>query len=429
MGRDIYTVQRLNNYLKNMFAQDILLRSVLVKGEVSNVTYQRGSGHIYFTIKDESGVLNCMMFANKRALGLKFTLEEGQNIICAGSVSHYAQRGEYRLIATQIILDGLGELHERFEKLKNELSEQGLFADIYKKPIPKYAKKIGVVTSPTGAVIQDIRNVAGRRNPYVQIYLYPAIVQGDGCAKSIVNGIRALDSFGVDVIIIGRGGGSLEDLWGFNEEIVARAIFECETPIVSAVGHETDFTISDYAADLRAPTPSAAAELTVFDYNEFEGYLTGLKSQLLKEMTNTINNKKQLLSKSKLMVEKLNPSYEIDRRRMHLSHCEDKLSELIRMKLESSKNRLFGYEERMPELMDRTLNTKKHTYALLLEQMKVLSPLEKLSKGYAYAEAADGKSLKSVKSVKPDDNITLYLKDGKVTTRVTDVENLKYPNT
>ena len=420
--RDIYTVQRLNNYLKNMFAQDILLRSVLVKGEVSNVTYQRTSGHIYYTIKDESGVLNCMMFANKRPTGLKFTLVEGQNVVCAGTVSHYAQRGEYRLIATQIILDGQGELNERYEKLKQELEEQGLFADIYKKPIPKYAKRIGVVTSPTGAVIQDIRNVAGRRNPYVQIYLYPAIVQGESAASSIVNGIRALDRFGVDVIIIGRGGGSIEDLWAFNEEIVARAIFECNTPIVSAVGHETDYTIADYVSDMRAPTPSAAAEITVFDITEFESRIISLKSQLHKEIVNKLSVKKQQLAKAKLMVDKLNPSYEIDRKKMHLSYCEERLFELLNKKIDVLKMRHMAYKDRMPAIMEKILNSKKQTYALLIEQMKVISPLEKLSRGYAYAEGDDGKALKSVTNVKKDDSVTLYLKDGKLMTKVLDVE-------
>lgn len=420
--RDIYTVQRLNNYLKNMFAQDILLRSVLVKGEVSNVTYQRTSGHIYYTIKDESGVLNCMMFANKRPTGLKFTLVEGQNVVCAGTVSHYAQRGEYRLIATQIILDGQGELNERYEKLKQELEEQGLFADIYKKPIPKYAKRIGVVTSPTGAVIQDIRNVAGRRNPYVQIYLYPAIVQGESAASSIVNGIRALDRFGVDVIIIGRGGGSIEDLWAFNEEIVARAIFECNTPIVSAVGHETDYTIADYVSDMRAPTPSAAAEITVFDITEFESRIISLKSQIHKEIVNKLSVKKQQLAKAKLMVDKLNPSYEIDRKKMHLSYCEERLFELLNKKIDVLKMRHMAYKDRMPAIMEKILNSKKQTYALLIEQMKVISPLEKLSRGYAYAEGDDGKALKSVTNVKKDDSVTLYLKDGKLKTKVWDVE-------
>ena len=216
-------------------------------------------------MKDESGTIACVMFAGSRA-GLSFTLKNGQRVIAFGSVSVYERDGKYQLYAREIKLDGAGELYEKFEALKRELCEMGMFSDEYKQRIPAYVKTVGIVTAPTGAAIRDIMNIAGRRNPFVQLYLYPALVQGEGAKESIVRGIRLLDKQGVDVIIVGRGGGSMEDLWAFNEEMVARAVFDCETPVISAVGHETDTTIIDYVADLRAPTPSAAAELAVYDY-------------------------------------------------------------------------------------------------------------------------------------------------------------------
>lgn len=398
-NENIYSVGYINSYIQNMFSQDILLRSVYVRGEVSNVTYHP-SGHIYFTMKDKLGTLNCVMFSGKKKAGLKFNLKEGQQIISFGSVTIYGPRGQYQLMASSIVLDGEGQLYERFEQLKKELEEMGMFSKEYKKPIPKYAKKIGIVTAQTGAAIQDIINISRRRNPYVQLYLFPAIVQGDGAATSIVNGIRALDRYGVDVIIVGRGGGSIEDLWGFNEEIVARAIFECNTPIVSAVGHETDTTIADYVADLRAPTPSAAAELTVFSITDLDNNLEELAYKLEKNIMGRLDIEKSKLERARLMVDKLNPAYNIDRKRTNLIY----------------------YDEKLRELMNQVLVKKKHTYSLLLEQMKGISPLEKLSKGYAFAENENGKPLKSVDSIKADDIITLYLKDGQLKTKVTEVK-------
>ena len=247
-----------------MFTQDYLLQKIYVKGEVSNCKYHT-SGHIYFSLKDETGTLNCVMFAGHRR-GLAFAMKNGDKVIVGGSVDVYERDGRYQMYAKEITLEGAGALYERYLALKQELEDMGMFAQEYKQPIPRFIRRLGVVTAPTGAAVQDIRNISYRRNPYLQIILYPALVQGAGAAESIVKGIQMLDKTDVDVIIVGRGGGSIEDLWAFNEEIVARAIFECSTPIISAVGHETDFTIADFAADLRAPTPSAAAELAVDDY-------------------------------------------------------------------------------------------------------------------------------------------------------------------
>ena len=257
--RNVYTVKQVNAYIKNMFTQDFMLNRIYIKGEVSNCKYHT-SGHLYFSLKDESGTIACVMFAGQRS-GLSFRMQEGQQVIVLGSVSVYERDGRYQVYAKEIVLDGAGLLYEKFIKLKKELEEMGMFAPEYKKPIPKYVRTVGVVTAPTGAAVRDIINITRRRNPYVQILLYPALVQGDGASESVVRGIRALEEAKVDVMIVGRGGGSIEDLWAFNEENVARAVFECSVPVISAVGHETDTTIIDYVADLRAPTPSAAAQL------------------------------------------------------------------------------------------------------------------------------------------------------------------------
>ena len=269
--QNVYTVAQVNSYIKNMFTQDFMLKSIFVKGEVSNCKYH-SSGHIYFTLKDAKGVITCVMFAGSRA-GLSFQMQEGQMVVVGGTIDVYERDGKYQLYAKQIVLDGAGRLYEKFEQLKQELAEMGMFAPEYKQPIPKYIQKLGVVTAATGAAVRDIIEIATRRNPYIQIILYPAIVQGEQAAESIVNGINALELFGVDAIIVGRGGGSIEDLWAFNEKIVAQAVFDCSIPIISAVGHETDTTIIDFVADLRAPTPSAAAELAVYEYAQLMEHL------------------------------------------------------------------------------------------------------------------------------------------------------------
>ena len=238
MLKNVYTVKQVNAYIKNMFTQDFMLNRLYVKGEVSNCKYHP-SGHIYFSLKDESGTIACVMFAGSRS-GLSFRMQEGQQVVVLGSVSVYERDGRYQMYAREIILDGAGELYLKFEALKKELEEMGMFAQEYKRPIPQFVKKVGIVTASSGAAVRDIINIAARRNPYVQLILCPAKVQGEGAAESIVQGIRMLEEQDVDVMIVGRGGGSIEDLWAFNEEIVARAIFESRVPVISAVGHETD---------------------------------------------------------------------------------------------------------------------------------------------------------------------------------------------
>ena len=286
MAGSVYTVGQVNGYIKNMFTQDFALRNIYVKGEVSNCKYH-SSGHIYFTLKDSSGVLSAVMFAGNRK-GLRFQMREGQQVIAGGSVSIYERDGKYQLYAREITLDGAGDLFRQFEELRDRLMEMGMFAPEYKKAIPAYAKRIGVVTAPTGAAVRDIMNIAARRNPYVQLILYPAKVQGEGAKESIVRGIRMLEAAQVDVMIVGRGGGSIEDLWAFNEEIVAQAVFDCFIPVISAVGHETDTTIIDYVSDLRAPTPSAAAELAVYDISLLLNQMEGMKMAMNRQMQGRI---------------------------------------------------------------------------------------------------------------------------------------------
>ena len=308
MMKNVYSVGQVNTYIKNMFAQDFMMQRISVKGEVSNCKYHT-SGHIYFTLKDSVGAISAIMFAGNRR-GLKFPMKEGDKVVVTGSVEVYERDGKYQLYAREIEPDGAGSLFLKFEALKRELEEMGMFAPEYKRPIPKYARTIGVVTAPTGAAVRDIQKIAARRNPYVQLILYPALVQGEGAVESIINGIHALDAYGVDVMIVGRGGGSIEDLWAFNEEEVARAIFECDTPVISAVGHETDTTIADFVADLRASTPSAAAEMAVFDYYAVKEQLLAAENRMRFMLTQKIDQNRMKLEHYRTRLQAASPAAE-----------------------------------------------------------------------------------------------------------------------
>jgi exodeoxyribonuclease VII large subunit len=386
--KNVYTVGQVNTYIKNMFTQDFLLHRVCVKGEVSNCKYHT-SGHIYFTLKDAAGTISGVMFAGNRR-GLAFRMKEGDRVVVTGSIEVYERDGKYQLYAKEITLDGEGDLYLRYEALKRELEEMGMFAQEYKKPIPRYVKRVGIVTASTGAAIQDIRNIASRRNPYVQLILYPALVQGEGAAESIVNGIHALDLLGVDVMIVGRGGGSIEDLWAFNEEIVARAIFECETPVISAVGHETDTTIADYVADLRAPTPSAAAELAVYDVERLMQDIASCENRLNRLMKNqAVLSKNRLLSyAARLKV--LSPEYQLNSKKQYAAELEDRLGRTMR----------------------DVLNQKRHRMELLARDMDGLSPLKKLSQGFSFVSDMEGKNLSGVDQVETGDHIKIQMTNG-----------------
>lgn len=381
-----------------MFTQDYFLQTVFVKGEVSNCKYHP-SGHIYFTLKDSASALNCIMFAGDRR-GLAFRLTEGQQVIAKGSVSVFERDGRYQLYVKEITLDGAGALYEKYEQLKRELAEEGMFAPEYKQPIPKYIHTLGVVTADTGAAVRDIIQIATRRNPYVQIILYPALVQGASAAPSIVNGIRALERQGVDVMIVGRGGGSIEDLWAFNERMVAQAVFDCTVPIISAVGHETDTTIIDYVADLRAPTPSAAAELAVTAANDIDQEILSRQERLYRQMDRVLQRKRQQAEQREMRLKYLSPANRIREKRTYS----------------------IQLEERLENRMQTILRDRRHALALYIERMKAVSPLEKLNSGFSYVEAADGKNIRSVTQVREGDSLRIRVSDGVIDTKVEQVQ-------
>lgn len=394
--KTIYSVGQVNRYVRNMFTQDYILKKIYVKGEVSNCKYHP-SGHIYFSLKDETGLLSCVMFAGQRR-GLAFRMKDGDRVVVGGAVDVYERDGRYQMYAREITLEGAGALYERFLALKAELEEMGMFAPEYKQPIPRFIQKLGVVTAPSGAAVQDIRNISLRRNPYLQIILYPALVQGDGAADSIVQGIRMLDGAGVDTIIVGRGGGSIEDLWAFNEEKVARAIFECRTPIISAVGHETDFTIADFAADLRAPTPSAAAELAVDDFAQVMHILDNYRERFRRDMRERIEYQKVRLEQYKLRLKYLSPESRLRDNRQILADYDDALRSAMKNKLQQYRHRLRIY----------------------LERYQGMSPLAKLNQGYSFVADQDGRGITSVEQVKPRDRVEISVTDGVIRAEVFD---------
>ena len=398
----VYSVSQVNAYIKNMFAQDFALNRISVKGEVSNCKYHT-SGHIYFTLKDGLGAMQAVMFASRRK-GLTFRLEEGQQVVVKGSIEVYERDGRYQLYASETTLDGTGDLFRRFEKLRNELEEMGMFSPEYKTPIPKYAKTVGIVTASTGAAIRDIINISGRRNPYVQLVLYPALVQGAGAAPSIVRAIQTLDALHLDVLIVGRGGGSIEDLWAFNEESVARAIFACRTPVISAVGHETDVTIADYVADLRAPTPSAAAELAVFDYHLFEQQCIAAAQQMTKRMEQKAEQYAYRLEQFRLRLHLHSPQSQLNERRQYLEDARVK----------------------MARQMEKKVSDLRHRLELVCSRMDGLSPLKKISGGYGFVTDADGKRVETVTGLQAGDTLTVRLPDGRVEAEIREVyqENL-----
>ena len=412
----VYSVTQVNSYIKSMFTQDFLLRRLSVKGEVSNCKYH-SSWHIYFTLKDSGGTLSAVMFARQRQ-GLKFRLEEGQQVVVKGTVDVYERDGKYQLYASEIELSGRGDLYLKFEKLLRELEEMGMFAAQYKRPIPRYAKTVGIVTAPTGAAIRDIMNIYSRRNPYVQLVLYPALVQGTGAKESIAKGIRTLDAMGLDVLIVGRGGGSIEDLWAFNEEEVARAIFACRTPVISAVGHETDVTISDYVADLRAPTPSAAAELAVFDYARFQADLAMRRQKLYREMAFHLEQNKSRLKRTELSLKLHHPSHQLRENEKRLADLEERLLRQMKGRLERDRSRSMQTEERLALSMDRRLEADKRRLALLSQRLWGLSPLKQLSRGYGFVTDEDGKRLQSVTQAPEGSMITVHVTDGRLKAKV-----------
>ena len=397
----VYSVGKITLYIKTMFMRDGVLPRVTVEGEVSNLKYH-SSGHIYFTLKDADAALRCTMFKDSRRNGLTFRIQEGDKVQVLGRIGVYERDGVYQLYSDRIVRSGLGELYERFEQLKKKLYAEGLFDEAHKKPLPLYPKRVGIVTSKTGAALQDIVSILHRRNPYVQPILVPAQVQGEGASMTVVRAIRRLVRENVDVIIVGRGGGSIEDLWAFNEENVARAVYECPVPVISCVGHETDTTIIDYVADLRAPTPSAAAELAVREADELLTRLADCHSELTFAVMDRISKLRDKLSALGRMMELQKPTERLSRRRERLSVIEKNMKTAMRTRMERERHRLNMYAARLDGV----------------------SPVRKLSGGYGYVSDADGKAVTSAAGKKAGEDIRIFLKDGELLTEVKEVRLL-----
>ncbi len=436
------TVTALNRYIKYKFQYDTNLKGILIEGELSN--FKRHSrGHFYFTLKDESSQISCIMFASS-ASKVNFNPKDGDKVYLRGDVQTYEQGGTYQIYATNMKLSGIGDLYLQFEKLKKELASAGLFDERYKKPLPKYPNTIGVITSPTGAAIHDIITTTARRYPLARIVLYPALVQGENAKESVASQIRHANEDGLcDVLIVGRGGGSLEDLWAFNEKIVAMAIFDSKIPVISAVGHEVDFSISDFVADKRAATPTAGAELATPNVVEIRENISEYIHQLTKNIKNKINDKESNLvhilnrldaqnplnklnqTKDKLdsLVERLNIALNnsIINNTNQLNNYNKSLNLLLNRHLQAASSRLDKANNLLNPYIKRILDNKENEFKLNVEKLKALNPLSIMDKGYSVA-MKEKKVIKSVKDVKINDTFNLSLKDGTLSACVMEVK-------
>jgi exodeoxyribonuclease VII large subunit len=447
-SKNVYSVSQINTYLMNLIGSEPFLRRVAVTGEVSNCKYT-SRGHIYFVLKDEKSQLPCVMFSGRRS-GLKFRMKDGDRVVVTGEVSVYYAGGKYQLYADKIDAVGSGILYQRYLELKKKLEQEGLFDPAHKKPIPEHVRYLGIVTSATGAAVQDIRRNALARNPFVQLYLYPALVQGDNAAPSIVEGIRVLDSIGCDCIIVGRGGGSIEDLWAFNEEIVVRAIYECETPIISAAGHETDTTLADFAADLRVATPTEAAVRAVEDIHETFRRFNDCRERLDKAMTQHLNDaekqyaymtqtyqyltpehqireKLQRLDDIEARLEAGSPAKRIGDERQRLTNLEDRMKAVIAGSLDQTKRRWNDLHREIPAGMQAIFEAKANRLALLAGKLDGVSPVRKLSQGYSYMVDSGGRNVNSVSQVKTGDRLHVEVTDGSIDAEVVQITPRKRP--
>ena len=387
--KHIFSVTQINSYIHRIFESDYALKKIYLKGEVSNCKYH-SSGHIYFTLKDEKSTLRCVMFSSDRFKGLAFHLEDGQLIEACGNISVYEQAGTYQLYVRKIELAGAGELYVRYERLKQELAEKGYFDFERKKPLPAYPEKIGIVTALTGAAIEDIRRIARRRNQTVQLYLYPAKVQGEGASAEIARGIRYFDKAGVDIIIIGRGGGSIEDLWAFNEMPVADAIYEADTPIISGTGHEVDMTIADYCADVRAATPSAACELAIPDMQSVFTKLSNYREALDMQVEQRCAQLRQQMILLQRQLEAGRPDRKLLKYKLLYERLENRLSQAIKEKYRSRQQMFSRY----------------------VDQLSGLAPTNRLKGGYAFAQTKNGRPVASIEQLEKEVPFSLTFSDG-----------------
>lgn len=406
------TVSQLNTYIKSVFDQDFRLRNILVVGEVSNFTAAR-SGHLYMTLKDEQSSLKAVMFRNS-ASRLKFLPENGMKVIAFGSVSVYEAGGQYQLYLTDLQPDGLGSLNLAFEQLKEKLAKEGLFDPSFKKPIPAYPKRIGVVTSPTAAAFQDICNVLQRRWPVAEVVLSPTLVQGAEAPAQIIRALQRLDGEGVDVILAIRGGGSIEDLWAFNDENVARTVFAMETPVVSGVGHETDFTIIDFVADLRAPTPSAAAEVCTPDWYEESDKVLLYRNRIRSCLQTNLNLQRNRLDT--LRTSNVLRSFDslLGEKRQRIDQLTESMGRCVREQTNREGMRLDRASIRLEHGMSDRLGEEKRRFAQIAAKMEAYDPFAVIARGYAIAEKEDGTLVRSVSAVKKNDPLTVTVEDGKI---------------
>ena len=422
MNDKYLTVSAITRYLKARFDADDNLKSVFLKGEISNFKAHT-SGHLYFSVKDESSKINAIMFS-RSASKLDFKPADGTKVLIAGRISIYEATGNYQIYVDQMIEDGVGNLYVAFEKLKKKLSAEGLFDQSHKKAIPAIPKRVGIITASTGAAVRDIITTIRRRFPICETILFPTLVQGDGAKDDIVKNIKRASSYDVDVIIVGRGGGSIEDLWAFNEEIVARAIYECDIPIISAVGHEVDFTIADFVADLRAPTPTAAAELAVPNMIDLKRSIEQYSIRLKEAIYKKINYQKLYLDSVKNSFVLKNPMVMFDNKKQNLDLISSRLNELILRKVEIQKDKLNNLKKSYifvnPENIykDETIVLKN-----IIDKLELLNPLKVLSRGYSITYSC-GKVVKSIKDVK--DDIVVKVKNGEIKAKVIETKEENY---
>ena len=419
MNNNYITISELNRYLKTKFENDTNLRMVYLKGEISNFKAHT-RGHYYFTLKDETSRLNAVMFSYHTG-NLKFMPCDGMKVLVVGRISVYEQTGSYQIYVENMAEDGIGNLYVAFEKLKKDLAKEGLFNPEHKKRIPRMPKRIGIVTASTGAAIRDILTTIKRRYPICETILFPALVQGNEAAADIVKKIELANTYDIDTLIVGRGGGSLEDLWPFNEEIVARAIYNSRVPVISAVGHEIDFTIADFVADLRAPTPTAAAELAVPDTSTILNYLETAKGRSYQAINNTINNYQTRISNvaNSYILKKPTAMYEILEQK--LDNLIDKLNKEINIVIDNNKVRLFkssnSYILTNPSMLYKF---KEQALLGLTEKLEVLNPISTLNRGYGIIKK-DNVVVSSIANVKDNDDIVINLKDGNIYSKVVKV--------
>ena len=426
--KNVYSVSWVNAYLKDMISNDILLKSLYVKGEASNVKYH-SSGHLYFTLKEKDSIIQCAMFSGYQKKGLSFRLKDGDEVIVRCSVDLYEKGGTYKLKVTEMYSAGAGKINEAYEKLKAELEEMGMFDPCYKRKLPDYVKRIGVVAAYPGEAVHDIIENATKRNPYIEILVYPSYVQGEQAVQSIVNGIHALEKMGVDTIILGRGGGSVEDLWAFNERLVAETIFNCEIPIISAIGHEKQVPIADLVADVRVSTPTAAAVAATQDVADIFLQFDAYERRCFQIMSRKIRTMKMQLQSNEKRLEALSPKNKLKEQKIRLRHYEERIEQNIKVNLEKDKYRLLRIADMLERDFDRSFEQYKHHFAILAGRMEAVSPMKRLASGYAFVKNEKGKKISGVSQLHKQDLVSLHYLDGFADAVITEMHmNLEEKN-